>query len=297
MGTRWEGHGLPGGRYNKVVNQWMDHYLMGAKNGMPRELPAVTSQTSDSEGALKFLAGRPNTTNVSLIAQEVPRTDPNAYGWQLLPTRPLVGGLRAPGVARFPSGGINTESHAAHHAINNHDWWHFRTPALRKDTRIFGEIKVQIYSKVYRKWVTFTPSIIDIDPSEHQVVAGQHVATDPKDLVGITRGWLDSRYRNGLGKQVEVKPGKPFGITVVAKPQDYVFKKGHIIGLNIQTEIGEWSLPKLYPCDPVLETDPTQPKCPFVWVEWTQAKTRLVLPIVDAPKKAMALFDMGHAHH
>jgi X-Pro dipeptidyl-peptidase len=297
MGTRWEGHGTPSGDYDKVVDEWMDHYLMGVDNGMPKKLPAVTSQTSDSEGALDYLAGRPKTTNVELIAQEIPRTDPAAYGWALLPSKPLIGGFRAPAQARFPSAGINTEFHAAHHAINNHDWWFFQTPTLRKDTRIFGEIKVQIYSLVYRKWVTFTPSILDIDPSEHQFVGGQHVNTDPKGLVGVTRGWLDTRYRNGLDKQVELTPGKPFGVTVVAHPQDYVFKKGHRIGLNIQTEINEWSLPKpYYDCDPTQEPDPAKPRCTHIEILWTDAKTRLILPVVDAPKRTMDLFDMGHHH-
>ena len=27
---------------------------------------------------------------------------------------------------------------------NNHEWWWFESPPLKKDTRIFGEIKVKL---------------------------------------------------------------------------------------------------------------------------------------------------------
>jgi hypothetical protein len=97
-------------------------------------------------------------------------------------------------------------------------------------------------------------------------------------------------YRNGLDKEVPLPGGnKPFDITVIAKPQDYIFRKGHMIGLNIQTEINEWSLPKPYPCQSA--------DCPFIVIETTQGKTQLVLPIVNPPKNPMDLFDMVGHHH
>jgi hypothetical protein len=71
-------------------------------------------------------------------------------------------------------------------------------------------------------------------------------------------------------------------ITVVEKPTDYTFKKGHHIGLSIQTEINEWSIPKPYPC--------SSPDCVFVRVLWKQGKTRLILPVVNAPTNPADLF-------
>ena len=297
MGTRWSGHGTPSGgpkglAYDSVVRDWFDHYLMGEKNGI-EDMPSVISQTSDYSGAGKYRAGRwPRTKPIKLIAQETPKTSPSDYEWKLLPQKPVTGGFRAPTPATFPSAGFNTESHAAHHARMNHDWRWFETPPLRRDVRIFGSIKVRIWSTVQRKWVTFTPSIIDVNPADHVNAGSQHVgATSTDALVGVTRGWLDSRYRNGLRKQRGVTPGKPFGMTVVTKPQDYTFKKGHIIGLNIQTEINEWSIPKPYPgCE-----NPNA-ACAIVRVNWEKGKTRLVLPVVGAPRNPLALFDQNHHH-
>jgi predicted acyl esterase len=134
----------------------------------------------------------------------------------------------------------------------------------------------------------------------------------PRALQSTTRGFLDSRYRNGLGKQVPIEPGKPFSATIVTKPQDYVFKKGHYIGLNIQTEILDWMLPKVYPgCDSAgaPASPPTtvtgaqeeiskQARCTRFEIEWTQSKSRLILPVVNAPSNPRDLFDQtaGHDH-
>ena len=298
MGSRWDDHGTPSGgpkglSFDSVVQRWFDHYLMGKNNGI-QNMPDVISQTADYDGRGAYKAGRwPNTKSISLIAQETPKTSPSDYEWKLLPQKPNFGGFRSPQQALFPSASINTETHAAHHARQNHDWAWFETPPLARNTRIFGSIKVKIYSTVQRKWVTYTPSIIDVDPSAHVSVGSVHVGTtDTNGLVGVTRGWLDSRYRKGLSKRVPIKPGNPFSMTVVTKPQDYTFKKGHIVGLSIQTEINEWSVPKPYPgCETVSD------QCPFVRVNWEGGKTRMILPVVNAPKRAGRLFNQGHHHH
>ncbi len=227
---------------------------------------------------------------MSLYAQEVIATRDDPYTWKLMPMKPRRFGLQNPDPASFPSTSVNLETHANHHTRTNHDWRWFESPALTKDVRIFGQPKVQIYSSSARKWITHTPTLVDLDMSDHIMAGGQHVgSTSTTGLVSITRGWLDSRYRDSLAKQKEVTPGKPFEMTVPLNPVDYTFKKGHHIGLQIQTEINEWSLPKPYPCD--------TPDCVFVNVHWAEAKTRVILPVVDAPRNTMSLFAFGHHNH
>ncbi|HEX2240924.1 MAG TPA: CocE/NonD family hydrolase [Actinomycetota bacterium] len=290
MGSRWQTHGLPGDNYNATVDQWMDHYLLGVDNGI-ENMPEVVSEQANSEGELEWYSGAyPKVKEMALVGQFLPPTTEDAYSWQLMPHQPLnIAGLGEPPDASFPSVGINTESHAAHHNRMNHDWFWFESGVLKKDVRIFGTPKVQIYSRVDRTWVTYTPTLIDFDPGAHTSVAGQHVGTtDTSQMVGATRGWLDSRYRKSLAKPLEIEPGKPFEMTVVQKPIDYTFQKGHVIGLNIQTEINEWSIPKPYPC--------TSPDCPFVFINWSEGRTRLILPVVNPPKDFGSLFVGGHSH-
>ena len=298
MGNRYEGHGTPGGAYDKTVDAWFDHYLLGKDNGIEK-MPQVVSQPADMDGPRKFIAGDyPFTMPITLYAQEAPKLDPSDYEWTLLPEPPNKNSLLK-NVAQFASAGVNTESHANHHSRNNHDWFWFESPPLARDTRIFGSIKVKVWSTIYRDWITFTPTIVDVDPGCHLAVAGQHLGdpqclNDPelgRRLHSVTRGWLDSRYRKGLHKQVLVEPGKSFGTTIVEKPQDYVFQKGHQIGLNIQTEINEWSLPKAFPgCGGV------DPGCAYLKIDWLEGKTKIILPVVMGKQHHMDLFSGGHGH-
>jgi X-Pro dipeptidyl-peptidase len=297
FGTRYSGHGTPGGEFGATVVAWMDHYLKGIDNGIEK-LPSVVSQTSDYDGPLKFLEGKPKTKPLTLIAQQATTTQSLGYKWQLLPGRERL--IGPPDKAFFQSANANTESHANHHGRNNHDWFWFESPVLTRDLRIFGQPKVKLYSTVFRKWVTFTPLIVDVNPKCHDTIANQHYTTPqctvpdgietPRPLYSVTRGWLDSRYRNGLKKQApDLKIGKPFSMTIVEKPTDYTFRKGHYIALNISTEINEWSIPKPYPnCG--------TPDCVNITINWQEGKTRVILPAVNMPRNAMSLFTL-HGHH
>jgi X-Pro dipeptidyl-peptidase len=301
FGTRYEGHGTPGGSYNKIVEMWMDHYLKGVNNHA-QHLPSVISQTSNYNGPGKFIMGKPKTKPLTLTAQQGTNTASLGYKWQLLPKKPgrTIG---PPERAFFQSANINTESHSNHHGRSNHDWFWFESPVLTRDLRIFGEIKVKLYSTVDRRWVTFTPVIVDVNPKCHDTIGNQHYTTPqctapssaddigktPRPLYSVTRGWLDSRYRNGLAKQARpLKPGKPFSMTVVEKPMDYTFKKGHYIALNISTEINEWSVPKPYPCESA--------DCVNIIVNWKEGKTKVVLPAVNLPRNVVSLFKFTHHH-
>jgi X-Pro dipeptidyl-peptidase len=279
MGTRYSGHGTPGGAYRATVDAWMDRWLLGIDNGV-ESLPDVTSQMSDYDGPTGWYAGAwPSTRDLTLFAQE-DRADPD-YRWKLLPRNPRRPGVKTP--ATFVSTGANTESEANANPRLNGSWLWFETPPLARDVRIFGEVKVRLWSTVQRRWITYTPTIVDVDPSRRIVAPGQLLATDERGLISVTRGWLDSRYRETLATPSDVAPGVSFGLTVVEKPQDYTFRAGHLIGLNVQTEIADWSLPKPYPeCANLL--------CSTVRIDWEEGRTRVVLPVVDAPADAEALF-------
>jgi X-Pro dipeptidyl-peptidase len=302
MGNRYQGHGTPGGDYAAVKKAWLDHYLMGKDNGIEK-LADVTSHMSDYDGATKWYSGKwPETRNVTLFAQNQPVSQPGDYEWKLLPTKPrtdIFFGTEPPRAA-FPSGNANVETHANHHARSHHDWWWFESPHLAKDVRIFGEIKIQHYSQIAKKWLTLTPGVVDIDPNCHETVVNQHNVKPeclPRALQSVTRGFLDTRYRNGLHKQVMLDPTKPFQVTVTAKPVDYTFKKGHYIGLQIQTEIIDWMVAKPYPgCDTAPDPLVAGNNCLNFETLWEEGRTRLILPVVNGPKNAMKLFDFGAGH-
>ena len=296
MGDRYTGHSAPDGEYSKFLDDWMAHYLMGEDNGIENS-PTIVSETADYAGPLKYLAANTvKTKNVTLYAQEGVVTNASDYPWKLLPTEPrAIPGVSASAV--FNSANINTEAHALHHGRANHDWFWFESPVLSKDVRMFGQPKLQIRIRTDREWITITPTVVDVKTECHIVQANQHLqdpncaddmagsSSTPRGLYSVTRGWLDSRYRNGLAKQQLAQPMQPLDMTIVNHPQDYVFKKGHQIGLMVATEINEWSLPKPYACASL--------ECVQVRIDWEEGKTKLILPFVN-PGPTDELFDMGH---
>ena len=280
-GTRWNGHGTPGGEYDATVDAWFDHYLMGVANGIERTTD-VHSEMSTYDGPVGWYAGPwPRTTGVTLFAQHASAAE---YQWRLLPTAPATTPVSPQ--ATFVSTGTNTETFANGNPRANDGWLWFETPRLARDTRIFGEVQVRLWSTVQRSWITYTPTIVDVDPAQRALGPGLALALDDRGHYSATRGWLDSRYAQTVTAPSLLDPGQPFGLTIVEKPQDYTFKQGHFIGLNVQTEINDWSFPKAY-------ADCTSIVCSTVRINWEKGQTTVTLPVVNAPKTPAALFDSG----
>jgi X-Pro dipeptidyl-peptidase len=277
MGTRYSGHGRPGGNYPQTVDRWFDHFLMGIANGV-ENIPSVHSQMSNYDGPTTWYAGPwPDTTPVTLYAQE-DGADPN-YAWKLLPTL-----KEQPGAGpTFVSTGTNTEAGANTDPRKNTRWFWFETPPLASDLRIFGEVKVRLWSTIARQWITYTPTIVDVDPARRVIGPGQLLATDSRGLLPATRGWLDSRSRLSLASPSLVAPGESFEMTIVEKPQDYTFERGHLIGLAVQTEIHEWSLVKPDP-------NCTTAACSQVRIDLDKGQTNVVLPVVAEQATAVSVF-------
>jgi X-Pro dipeptidyl-peptidase len=312
-GTRWAGHGTPGSNYDAVVRQWLDHYLLGKDNGVDK-LPSYIGEQADYDGTLpKVAKGEPKTRNVTLYAIGTPSTYDGEYPWKLWPNKYNPIPFFDPGTVQWPMNAPNAETHANHHARSHHEWWYFESPALKKDTRVLGEIKVQLYSKVHRTWVTMMPVILDTKHECHETApAGTHYTTPectiqpapssavtPRPVIPVTRGFLDSRYRNGLSKQVLVEPGKAFLATVTMKPTDYIFRKDHSIGLNVFSENVEWAVSKnpADSIDPACFTSQADPgDCARFYLEWDTNKIRVILPVVNGPRNANDLFNFEHQH-
>jgi predicted acyl esterase len=123
---------------------------------------------------------------------------------------------------------------------------------------MFGSPMVKVGMATDRTWTTLAPSVVDVDP------AGSFPS------VPVTRGWLDTRYAKSLAKATP-GDGKGLRTTVVAKPTDWTFTKGHRIALVLQTSSLEWTMPKAYDGVPT----------PTFSLE-LGAATSLTLPLVGA---------------
>jgi X-Pro dipeptidyl-peptidase len=225
-------------------------------------MPDVTSQTSDDTGPIGYLSGpEPKPDALRLYLGN------HAGAWALSPKR-----LQGTATASFVQTGTNTEAWAATHPYAGGDYLAFTSPLLSRDVRLFGRPTLRLWSTVQRQWVTVTPSLLDVDPARYAGSGPATTATDPAAAVALTRGWLDSRYRDGLDHEVASTPGRSTGMTVKLFPTDYTVRKGHRLVLLVQSEDVDWAIAKPYPG----AADPT------VQVDWSKAQSWLSLPVVGS---------------
>ena len=262
MGTRWAGHGTPPGNdYSLTVDRWFARWLKGEHNGVER-MPAVTSQTSDNAGPTRYIAGaEPAPTPLKLYLGDTGNV------WSLDPSKP-----RGAGTASYPDTGTNTESFAASHPYAPGPYLAFTSPVLKHDVRLFGRPTLRLWSTVAAQWVTVTPSLLDFDPSKYAGTGVGTVATNPSAVVALTRGWLDSRYRDGLDHEVPMTPGTSTRMDIQLFPTDYTVRKGHRLVLLVQSEDLDWAIAKPDPA----RTSPT------VTIDWMAAQSWLTLPVVGS---------------
>lgn len=264
MGTRWAGHGTPpGNAYSDTVDRWFAHWLKGARNGVER-MAAVTSQTSDNAGPIAYLAGaEPRPASLPLYLD-------NAAGtWTLGTSKP-----HGSGAASYADSGTNTETFAATHPYATGPYLAFTSPVLKRDLRLFGRPTLRLWSTVSAQWETVTPSLLDFDPSKYAGTGAATMATDSGAAVALTRGWLDSRYRDGLDHEVPMTPGTSTRMDVELFPTDYTVRKGHRLVLLVQSEDLDWAIAKPDPA----RTSPT------VTIDWSKGQSALTLPVVGTTK-------------
>jgi len=261
MGTRWEGHGTPpGDDYRTTVDRWFARWLQGRRNGVER-MPAVTSQTSDDAGPIRYLRGpepRPAHPRLYLGAAR-------DGSWALSPV-PLHGAA----AATYVDTSTNTEAFAATHPFVGAGYLAFASAPLKHDIRLFGRPVLHLWSTSSGQWVTVTPSLLDLDPAKYAGSDAGTTATDSSAAVALTRGWLDSRFRDGLDHEVPSVAGRSTQMDVALFPTDYTVRKGHRIVLLVQSEDVDWVFPKPLPA----ATDPT------VRVDWSHGQSWLSLPVV-----------------
>ena len=266
FGDRWHGHGIPQDvphnfSYSATLDKWMDHWLRGISNGIPGSLPRTMTRSSDENTGLPYTPA-PAVQPLKLTLSHA------ATGFVLDPN----GGLAPAGspAASYIWSGQNTESFAAMHPFAlGPGYIGFASKRLAHNLRIFGEPVLHVWSTVQRQWVTTAVSLLDFDPANYQGTGPATTATTPNAVVALTRGWLDSRYRKGLGQEVLVTPGQPFGEDLTLKPTDYTVRPGHRLVLLLSTETLEWAKSKVYD---VPTDDPT------VTIDYAQGQSFLTLP-------------------
>lgn len=253
MGTRWEGHGVPAGPYPALLDRWFDQYLLRINTAVERE-PRFQSQTADSARSLAFSVASPITPTAVYPAPGQALADNPAggsSGWQSIP-------------------GSSESAQVSFAGGDNRSAW-FESSPLAKALRIQGAPALDLDLTAFRERMDLTVSIVDLPGGQ-----GSSSGFDPSSLVAVTRGWLDSAYRNGLDHPDPLPIADHTPVHIQLKPTDYTFEPGHRLALLITSGESEWVAPHPVQCG-------SSTRC-LDAVITLGADTKLTLPVLTASR-------------
>ena len=80
----------------------------------------------------------------------------------------------------------------------------------------------------------------------------------------VTRGWRDPQNRISLAASRRVRPGTVYRLRVPMQPNDYVYKRGHRVGLVVMSTDGQFTLRPPAGSTMAIRTSRTTLTIPFV---------------------------------
>ncbi|MDQ3954760.1 MAG: CocE/NonD family hydrolase [Actinomycetota bacterium] len=145
----------------------------------------------------------------------------------------------------------------------------FLTNKLNRDVRVSGQFKIWLSATVDRPDTNFAFYLVDYGKAlrmNHNSDSGLRTTTkeschgqstakddacyfklDPimaeSDIEVVTRGWLDARHRKNPKKMEPLTPGEKYMFRWTAMGEDYIFKKGHQIGVMVGGSDTTWTVP------------------------------------------------------
>jgi putative CocE/NonD family hydrolase len=103
----------------------------------------------------------------------------------------------------------------------------FQSEPLDKDVEVTGEIVVKLWASSSAVDTDFTAKLVDVYPSSVDFPGGF-------DL-NIGDGILRARFRESLKKEVLMKPGTIYPMTIKLYPTSNIFKRGHRIRVDLSS--------------------------------------------------------------
>lgn len=222
-------HGTPSDpkfKWQTLLHAWFDRYLYGFDTNLEQQ-PRVRSKASD--GVIRNDTAWPPASNerVSLYLRPEGR---------LTATPSLPGAIGA-----YTDTGRTTESDALNLKGSSGELLWFETAPLRRDLRIAGEPRLRLLARSGATSTHFTPVLFDLGPPT--TPAPQCEYASPVEACTMGRGFLNTRYRNGLERGRDLVPGQPYRAIVRFLGNDWVVRKGHRIGLALMSSNLWWAVP------------------------------------------------------
>jgi hypothetical protein len=233
--------------------QWYDRWLRGEENQVGREAPFAARVRIFVMGTGKLNHGgfwrdenqwplaRTRYTEFYLhedghLSEKMPENHNAATSFLFDPQNPVptIGGNISSGDGLMLQGAW--DQRGGEHIWNwqvpiplsaRNDVLVFQTDPLEHDIEVTGEIQVKLWASSSARDTDFTAKLIDVYPASPDFPGGF-------DL-NLADGILRARFRDSLAEQELMQPGSVYPMTIKLYPTSNVFKRGHLIRLDVSS--------------------------------------------------------------
>ncbi|GFH35197.1 Xaa-Pro dipeptidyl-peptidase [Streptomyces pacificus] len=221
------------------LHLWFDHWLYGLDNGVLAEPPVEVEQSDFSWRRQSDWPAR-GTRDVRLWLNE--------GGLAALPGKPV----RQTATDRGRT--VPAEELVADPGATRPDRLVYTTGPLPAELRVNGVPELSVRASLDGSSPYVTALLVDygtgtratggtVTDTSRQVCYGEGVPgdtgcayrtrhrTETADFKIVSRGWLDIRNRHSIERESRVVEGREYRLRWAMQPQDYVFEKGHRLGV------------------------------------------------------------------
>jgi X-Pro dipeptidyl-peptidase len=272
-------------KWVRTLHRWFDYWLQDVDNGIMKE-PRVDIERGVNDWRTFGTWPAPKARRIKMFLREKKGRMPG--GLSFAPAETQTQSYRDD-----PSQEESTM--ASGRFVEKGSRLLFETRRLRHSTRLSGTTKVKIRATVDQVDTNFTALLVDYGKSkrvDHEG-AGEGVSSTGKETCHgkstakddacygsvrrstavepyeiVSRGWLDARHRKSLRQGETLTPGETYTFRWTIFGEDYVFKKGHRLGIVIAGSDATWTI-----------SDPEE-----AGVEVDLSKSHVILPLVKAKR-------------
>ena len=187
------------------ANQWRE------ENDWPLARARNTKYFLHSEGKANSVSG-----NAGLSAKPPTKESSDQYIYDPANPAPTVGGPLCCDSKHLAPGPRDQRPVEA-----RNDVLVYSTPAMSEDTEVTGPITLELYAKSSAVDTDFTAKLIDVSPDGF--------------AQNLTEGILRTRYRDSQETPSPITPGQIYKLNIDLWATSNVFKKGHVLRLEISS--------------------------------------------------------------
>ncbi|WLD94459.1 Xaa-Pro dipeptidyl-peptidase [Alkalihalobacillus sp. AL-G] len=206
------GHGgTSENNWKQTENRWFAHWLYGIDNGIMDE-PMIDIEREDGSWEQEANWPNNNTENTTIYIEETRQGTDGTLRTHPVPNRPDATQMFV------DDSSIRANTLVANPELDNENRLAYLSPELKDDTRISGTPEVSIRASLDQSVANLTALLVDYGGERPEIV---------------TRGWMDPQNLKSSERSKALVPGREYTFSWNLQPDDYIFEKGHRLGVVI----------------------------------------------------------------